>query len=189
MRLLTILFAVSLCVAASSDADEKSKVKAIKDSAKQGSTGIPAIAAYLKDPSATVRREAVKAIVGIGGLDSLSPLVEACRDNDSEVQQRATDGLVNFYLPGYVGKGWTDSVKHVGSTIGGVFGESKDQIIEPDTAVRPEIADAINQLIRGASSNDARANAHNLQKFTSFHLAGSSLLQSIRWYFTGHLLP
>jgi len=159
MRLLTILLAVSLCVTASSDADEKSKLKAIKDNAKQGSNGIPTIAAYLKDPSVTVRREAVKAIVGIGGLDSLNPLVAACRDNDAEVQQRATDGLVNFYLPGYVGKGWGDSVKHVGSTITGVFAQPGDQIIEPDTAVRPEIADAISQLIRGASSNDARANA------------------------------
>jgi HEAT repeat protein len=106
-----------------------------------------------------VRREAVKAIVGIGGLSSLDPLVAACRDNDSEVQQRATDGLVNFYLPGYVGKGWTESVKHVGSAITSVFSQPNDQAIDPDTPLRPEIAAALSRLVGDASSVEARANA------------------------------
>src|SRR5208283_1840547 len=106
MRLPILLLTIAVCASARSDSDEKLKLKAIKDTARQGSTGIPAIAGYLHDPSSAVRREAVKAMVGIGGLGSLDPLVAACRDNDSEVQQRATDGLVNFYLPGYVGKGW-----------------------------------------------------------------------------------
>ncbi|MGD0578374.1 MAG: HEAT repeat domain-containing protein [Bryobacteraceae bacterium] len=159
MRLLTILLAVSLSAFAHSDSEVKLKFKAIKDTARQGSTGIPAIAGYLQDQSAEVRREAVKAIVGIGGLASLDPLVVACRDNDSEVQQRATDGLINFYLPGYVGKGWTESVKHVGSAISSVFSQPNDRAIDPDTPVRPEIVEALSRLIRNASSFEARANA------------------------------
>ena len=134
MRLLTILLAVSLCAVAHSDSDDKLKLKAIKDTARQGSTGIPAIAGYLQDRSAEVRREAVKAIAGIGGLASLDPLVAACRDNDSEVQQRATDGLVNFYLPGYVGKGWAEPVRHVGSAITSIFSQPNDQMVDPDTS-------------------------------------------------------
>ena len=47
-----------------------------------------------------VRLEAVKAIVDIGTQRSLDPLIKACGDNDPEIQIRATDGLVNFYVPG-----------------------------------------------------------------------------------------
>jgi len=159
MRLLTILIAVSLCAVAHSDSDDKLKFKAIKDTARQGSTGIPAISAYLQDQSAEVRREAVKALVGIGGLSSLDPLVAACRDNDPEVQQRATDGLVNFYLPGYVGKGWAEPVRHVGSAITSIFSQPNDQMVDPDTPLRPEIAAAVSRLVRDASSVEARANA------------------------------
>jgi HEAT repeat protein len=159
MRLLTILLALTMCAVARSDSDEKLKLKAIKESARQGSTGIPAIAGYLRDQSAEVRREAVKAIVGVGGLESLDPLVAACRDNDSEVQQRATDGLVNFYLPGYVGKGWADSVKHVGTVITKAFSQPNDQVIDPDTPVRPEIDETLARLVSGAATAEARANA------------------------------
>ncbi len=159
MRLLIILLTIAVCASARSDSDEKLKLKAIKDTARQGSTGIPAIAGYLHDPSSTVRREAVKAMVGIGGLNSLDPLAAACRDNDPEVQQRATDGLVNFYLPGYVGKGWQDSVKHVGAAISSIFSQPNDQVIDPDTPVRPEIDAELAALVRGGASVEARANA------------------------------
>ncbi len=160
MRLIAIVLAAALCAAAAApDGDAKQKIRAIKDFARQGSTGIPSIAGYLTDQSVDVRREAVKAIVDVGGISTLDPLVGATRDNDVEIQERAVDGMVNFYLPGYVQKGWMDSVKHFGSNVAGMFGDQNDQVIDPDTPLRPEVIDAITRLIGGAASEEARANA------------------------------
>ena len=159
MRLIAIVLAASLCAAAAPDGDAKQKIRAIKDFSRQGSTGINSISGYLTDENVDVRREAVKAIVGIGGISTLDPLVNASRDNDADIQERAVDGMVNFYLPGYVQKGWMDSVKHAGSSVAGMFGEQNDQVIDPDTPVRPEVIEAVVRLIGGAASEEARANA------------------------------
>ena len=60
------------------------------------------LTAFSKDPDRTVRIEAIKAIVKMGGTASLDPLIPATKDADAEVRARATDGIVNVYLPGYV---------------------------------------------------------------------------------------
>jgi len=153
------VLAATLCAAAVPSGDAKLKIRAIKDFARQGSTGIPSICGYLVDESVDVRREAVKAIVGIGGISTLDPLVAASRDDDPEIQERAVDGMVNFYLPGYVGKGWMDSVRRAGSSVAGMFGDQNDQMIDPDTPVRAEVIEAVVRLIGGAASVEARANA------------------------------
>lgn len=159
MRLFAIVLTATLCAAAVPDGDAKQKIRAIKDFSRQGSTGIPSISGYLRDESVDVRREAVKAIVGVGGISTLDPLVAASHDNDPEIQERAVDGMVNFYLPGYVQKGWMDSVRHAGSTVAGMFGDQNDQLIDPDTPVRPEVIEAVVRLVGGAASVEARANA------------------------------
>lgn len=159
MRLFAIVLAASLCAAAAQDTDAKQKIRAIKDFSRQGSTGIASISGYLKDESLEVRREAVKAIVGIGGISTLDPLVMASHDNDAEIQARAVDGMINFYLPGYVGKGWMDSVKRAGSSAIGLSGDQSDQVVDPDTPVRAEVTEAIVRLIGGAASDEARATA------------------------------
>jgi HEAT repeat protein len=159
MRLIAIVLAASLCAAAAPDGDAKQKIRAIKDFSRQGSTGITSISGYLTDENVDVRREAVKAIIGIGGISTLDPLVVASRDNDADIQERAIDGMVNFYLPGYVQKGLMDSVRHAGSSVTGMFGEQNDQVIDPDTPVRPEVIEAVVRLVGGAASVESRANA------------------------------
>jgi HEAT repeat protein len=159
MRLIAIVLAASLCAAAAPDGDAKQKIRAIKDFSRQGSTGITSISGYLTDENVDVRREAVKAIIGIGGISTLDPLVVASRDNDADIQERAIDGMVNFYLPGYVQKGLMDSVRHAGSSVTGMFGEQNDQVIDPDTPVRPEVIEAVVRLAGGAASMESRANA------------------------------
>src|SRR5947209_18552142 len=83
----------------------KQRILRIPDLGKKNSQAIPPLAHYLDDPDRNIRVEAVKAIVKIGTEASLDPLIKATRDKDAEIQIRATDGLVNFYLPGYVAKG------------------------------------------------------------------------------------
>src|SRR5829696_6458757 len=76
--------------------------KDVREIGKAGSSAIPRLQELLKDPSVEVRVEAVKQLTDIGTQRSIDPLVQATTDNDPEVQVRAIDGLVNFYLPGYV---------------------------------------------------------------------------------------
>src|SRR6476469_4056721 len=95
--------------------------KDVRDIGKGGSNSIPRLQELLKNPKPDVRVEVVKQLTDIGTQRSLDPLIEATRDNDPEVQIRAIDGLVNFYLPGYVQSGFAASLKRVGTSIKGKF--------------------------------------------------------------------
>ena len=139
--------------------DPKQRVKAVRDLAKGTSDAIPRIEPFLKDPDLDVRIEAVKAIVDIGTQRSLDPLIHATADNDAEIQLRATDGLVNFYVPGYVKSGISGSVRRIGTTIKSRFTETNDQVIDPYVQVRPEVIQALGRLAQGGASMEVRAYA------------------------------
>src|SRR5438477_8720785 len=81
---------------------QDARPKDVREAAKGGPAALPRLQEFLKNPSLEVRVEAVRQITEIGTQRSLDPLIAATRDNEPEVQIRATDGLVNFYLPGYV---------------------------------------------------------------------------------------
>src|ERR1700747_1291676 len=103
--------------ASAAQEDAKQRVKAVRELGKGGSGEISKIEPFLSDPDLDVRLEAVKAIVDIGTQTSLAPLIKAASDNDAEVQIRATDGLVNFYVTGYVKTGLTAPLRRMGSSI------------------------------------------------------------------------
>jgi HEAT repeat protein len=139
--------------------DPKARIKAIKQLAKEGQPSIPRIQPYLTDPDTEVRREAAKQIAELSGPRCLEPLGQATRDNDAEVQIHATDGLVNFYSPGYLKSGLSASVKRVGSAFKGKLADTNDLIIDPYVQVRPEVIEALGKLVQGGASIDSRANA------------------------------
>ena len=126
---------------------------------KDGVNAIPKLAALLKNPDIDIRLEAVKQICDVGTQHSLDPLIQATRDNDPEIQIRATDGLVNFYLPGYLKTGFGSSLRRAGTSIKGHFTDTNDQVIDPYIQPRPEVIAALGGLARGGASMDARANA------------------------------
>ena len=133
--------------------------KDVREIGKAGSSAIPKLQALLKNPGLDIRIETVKQLTEIGTQYSLDPLILATQDNDPEVQIRATDGLVNFYLPGYVQTGLGASLKRVGNGIKGKFTDNNDQVIDPFVIVRPEVISALGALARGGGSMDVRANA------------------------------
>jgi HEAT repeat protein len=137
----------------------KERISRIRDLGKRNSGAIPALSAYLSNPSAEVRLEAVKAIVRIGGEESLTPLVEATKDKDPDVQIRATNGLVNFYVPGYVAKGLTAPVTRGVRQAKSLVATRNDQVIDPSVSVRPEISDALAEEISGPAIVDVKTNA------------------------------
>ncbi|MBM3813580.1 MAG: HEAT repeat domain-containing protein [Acidimicrobiia bacterium] len=158
-----LLLVVSLLASqwpAFAQASVKDRKKVVEQLAKSGgSTVIPELRGYWKDPEVEVRLEAVKAIVSIGTQHSLDALVEATADNDAEIQARATDGLVNFFYPGYVQTGFTASLRRVGSSIRGRFTDTNDQVIDQFIRVRPDIIEALGKLARGGNGMEVRANA------------------------------
>ncbi|MCL4403043.1 MAG: HEAT repeat domain-containing protein, partial [Acidobacteria bacterium] len=135
------------------------RTKDVRDAAKDGPNSIPKLQEYLKNPDLDIRLEAVKQIVEVGSARSLEPLIQATGDNDPEVQIRATDGLVNFYLPGYVRTGLTASLRRVGGSLKGKFTDTNDQVSDPYVEVRPDVIAALGKLARGGANMDARANA------------------------------
>ncbi|GIU80614.1 MAG: phycocyanobilin lyase [Bryobacteraceae bacterium] len=159
-RCLALLLALLAAGALPAQEDSKQKVRQLRELGRQGSAAIDRIAPYLRDTDPEVRREAVRALVQIGTVRSLDPLVEACRDSDPEVQIRAIDGIVNFYLPGYVARGFSATLRRAGNLITGRWTDSPgDEVVEPDTPVRREIIEAISRVAESGASQDARANA------------------------------
>jgi HEAT repeat protein len=139
--------------------DTKQRAKAVRDLSKQGPDAIPKIAPYVGDPDVSVRIEAVKALVEIGGPKTVDALVKAAGDNDPEIQIRATDGLVNVYLPGYTKVGMSGTIQRVGNSIKAKFGDTNDQVIDAYVQVRPEVIAAIGKLAHGGGTVEARSNA------------------------------
>jgi HEAT repeat protein len=179
MRPLAILFVVAVC-GAQPASEPRQRIRVVRELGKQGSETIPKLQEYLGDAVAEVRVEAVKAIVEIGTQRSLDPLIRATRDPDAEAQIRATDGLVNFYLPGYVQTGLTASLKRVGGALKSRWTETNDQVVESFIQVRAEVVDALGKLARGGVSMESRANAARAVGILRGRAAIPDLLAALR---------
>ena len=154
--------------------------KDVREIAKAGSNAIPKLQDLLKSPNLDVRVEVVRQITEIGTARSLDPLILATQDNDPEVQIRATDGLVNFYLPGYAKTGFAASLSRVGTSIKGRFTDTNDQVIDTYITVRPDVITALGKLARSGGSLEARANAARAIGILRGREAVPDLLEAIR---------
>jgi HEAT repeat protein len=176
VRLSLLLF----CFCAVLPGQEITRTRDVRDLAKAGSTAIPRLQELLKSPLVEIRVEAVRQIAAIGTQRSLEPLVLATRDNDPEVQIRAADGLVNFYLPGYLETGLSASLKRVGNSIKSRFSDNNDQVIDSFVAVRPDVVEALGKLARGGGSLESRANAARALGILRGQAAIPDLVEALR---------
>lgn len=157
-------------------ADPKQRAKAAREAVKEGPGGIEKLKPLLSDADANVRFEAVKAIAEIGGKNSIDPLVQATGNNDSSVQVRATEGLVNFYLPGYL----QTSAQRVGTILKSKFVEKDEQIIPVYVIVREDVIAALGRLARGGASMESRAGAARALGILRGKAAIPDLLEALR---------
>jgi len=153
-----LLLCLSLCPAVPAQ-DAGLRAKDVREMGKGGADAIPKLAALLTNPDFEIRLEAVKQIAEIDSQYSLDPLIQASRDNEAEIQIRATDGLVNFYLPGYLKSGFASSLRRVGTSIKGHFTDTNDQVIDPYITPRADVIAALGALARSSAKLEARANA------------------------------
>ncbi|MBE7544851.1 MAG: HEAT repeat domain-containing protein [Bryobacteraceae bacterium] len=159
----------------------RDKIRQARDSGKRGPEAIPQLEPLLRDADVEVRREAVRAVVSIGTQHSLDPLVAACGDNDSEIQIFATDGLVNFYLPGYVETGLSGTIRRAGDMITARWrSDESREVVDPDVPVRPEIITALGRVTTGGSSMASRANAARAVGILRGNAALPDLLEALR---------
>jgi len=118
-------------------AQQHVRPKDVREIGKGGSSAIPRLQELLKYPATDVRVEAVKQITEIGPPRSLDPLILATQDHEIEVQILATDGLVNFYLPGYVKSGFGSSLVAI-SALTLVLAPAR--VVPPMFALDPSVA-------------------------------------------------
>src|SRR5271157_950108 len=158
MRVYRVVCAMA-AVLAPLAAQKAVQPKDVRELAKGGSGAIPKMTELLRDPNPEVRVEVVRQLTEIGTGRSLDPLIQATQDRDVRVEMLATDGLVNFYLPGYVKNGLAGTVRLVGNTLKAKFTDTNDQVIDPYITPRPEAIAALGRLVVGSASTDAQANA------------------------------
>ncbi len=173
LRLISALLLSALFISAQTPKD----VRAV---AKQGPTAIPTVAQYLNSAAVDTRVETIKQLIILGGKDIIEPLIRGTHDSDPEVQIRATDGLVNYYMPGYVKTGLGSTVIRAGVAIKARFSDSNDQVIDGFVLVRPEVITALGQLARGGASMDSRANACRALGILRGQAAVPDLLEALR---------
>lgn len=174
------LFVLALPLAAQSDGS-KQVIKMLKDIGKEGGvTALQRVEPYIRDQDVEVRREAVIAITRLGGMDSLTHLIVATRDGDEEVQIRATDGIVNFYLPGYVEFGLGASLKRAGGALKGKFTETNNQVIPPYVEARADVVEALGELTYSGATVQSKANVARALGILRGRAAVPALLQAIQ---------
>ncbi len=157
--LIPLCLFLSVSAFAQSGANSGPTPKDVRLVAKDGQIAIPKLVPYLNSPSLDTRIEVVKQLTDLGGKDSLDALITASHDPDPEMQLRSIDGLVNFYLPGYVRQGPAASVTRMGAAIKAKFSDTNDQTIDGFVTVRPEVVAAIGKLASGGNGMDVKASA------------------------------
>ena len=120
---------------------------------------MPWLERLVLDTDLQVRIEAVKALGEVGTPKSVDPLIRACGDPDAEMQVRATDGLVNYYLPGYLKNGLSGRMKRMGTSIQGRFTDTNDDVVPGYLEPRRDVVLALGRLVKVGAGNEVKANA------------------------------
>lgn len=159
LRYVALICAATFVLAQPDAADPKARARAARDLAKNGSEALPWLERLVLDADLEVRIEAVKALGLVGTPKSIDPLIRACGDADAEMQVRATDGLVNFYLPGYLKNGFSGRMKRMGTSIQGKFTDTNDDVIPGYLEPRRDVVLALGRLVKVGATPEVKANA------------------------------
>ena len=186
LLLLQFSFAVSAPLQDLSHKDARKRMKATEKIGRlKDPKHIPLIKPLLQDPVVEVRAKAVAAVTSIGTQHSLSVLRLATNDSISEIQIMATDGLVNFYYPGYVRKGFGASLKKFGAGIKNRLAQPAEVIIDPYLKVSPDVIAVLSRLISNGATLESRANAARAVGILRGDQALPQLLEALRSKDTG----
>lgn len=154
-----VLLAAAALLPAQSEPTANERIQQIRRLSKKDSQAIPVLAQFVTDPSRDIRMEAVKAIVKIGTHESLQPLIVATSDRDPAIAVLATDGIVNFFVPGYIKGGLSAPLDRGVGRVKAFFSVPNRSVISPGVTVSSEVNQAITNEITKGANIDAQANA------------------------------
>ena len=125
----------------------KIRAKAAKEIGDTGDpSAVPALIAALNDPSAKVRRQVVVALSSIRVVQSLTGLVQATSDNDSEVRWLAVKGIEGYYTGVTTKTGFTGYMERQYRSAKRKFLGGGTRIT-PGTAVDPQAVSALERVM------------------------------------------
>ena len=140
------------------DPDARVRERAVKEFGEQGNPAyVSVIAPLVQDSEERVRMTVVRSLIRLGSPASLAPLSLALRDGIPEIRYLAIDGIVNFYLPGYVDTGFGGFFRSVGRRVEGMFSDVDTVVADPDIGVDPEVLRIFRQSVTGAPDMLTRA--------------------------------
>jgi HEAT repeat protein len=99
----------------------------------------------------------VRALIRLGSPASLQPLSVAVRDGIPEIRYLAIDGIINFYMPGYIDTGFGGFFRNVGRSVEGMFSNVDTVVADPDVQLDPEVLRVFRQQVTGAPDMQTRA--------------------------------
>ena len=141
--------------------DPAKRIKAAQSlaDAEGGFRQVELLAPLLADESEDVRAAAVMALIKIRLIDAQPMLVEATADLSPRVQALAVDGLVDFFMPGYIRFGRLASIRAFAGSLKRRFSKPSELVLAPYIEVSPDAITAIGEVVRTGRSEDTRANA------------------------------
>ena len=104
------------------DPDAEVRAKAAQELGEGGNPAyVTVLADAVQDQDEAVRMAVVKSLIRLGTEASLEPLLVAVQDSIPEIREWAINGLVNFYLPGYVDTGFGGFFRSMKTRVGSFF--------------------------------------------------------------------
>ena len=142
------------------DPDARIRERAVRDLGNAGNTlYVPSVAALVQDPDEKVRLTVVRALIRLGSPASLTPLTVAMRDGVPEIRYQAIDGIVNYYVPGYVDTSFRGMFRTVGKRVEALLGDPQFIAVDPGTAIDQAVVEALRRAITGAPDINTRVRA------------------------------
>ena len=165
-----------------SDSDRRKRIRATRElaAAENGFRHVALLAPLLQDNSEEVRTAAVVALIKVRSIDGQPLLIAATEDPSPRVQSLAVDGLVDFYMPGYVKLGRVASITSFGASLRDRFSKPNPVVLAAYVEVNTEVIGAIGEVLRNGRSIESRANAARAIGILRGHAALDALRSGIR---------
>ncbi|MGH9784694.1 MAG: HEAT repeat domain-containing protein [Terriglobia bacterium] len=142
------------------DPNPRERERTVRAIGEQGNPAyVPAVAALVQDSDERVRMTVVRSLIRLGSPASLPPLALAIRDGIPEIRYLAMDGIINFYLPGYVETGFGGFFRSVTNRVENLFTDVDTVVADPDIKVDPEVVRILRQTVTGAPDMNTRVRA------------------------------
>jgi len=142
------------------DPDAKLRERAARELGERGNPAyVPVLATALQDSDEKVRMAVVKSLIRLDTEASLEPLSLAVRDGIPEIRYLAIDGIVNFYLPGYVDTGFGGFFRSVTGSVEALFSDVDAVVADPDIRLHETVLRTLRQSLTGAPDMRTRVRA------------------------------